>query len=184
MERNFKVGDKVRIRQWDDMAKEFGIDKNGDIKASAGFIQEMRPLCGKKAKIGEIDGNHVFLEDFEDCEGLDTDYDYSMDMIEHVEEEKKMTSNAVTNMLMEILGVEVGEEFNTPISSNGPFHFREDGCLIDCKGSIRADIFGKIAMGLCSIQKIPVKEMTLEEIERELGYKIKIVAGKEEKNEI
>lgn len=180
MERNFKVGDKIRIRQWDDMAKEFGIDKNGDIKALSGFIQEMRPLCGKKAKIGEIYGNCVFLEDFEDCEGLDTDYDYSMDMIEHVEEEK-MTSNAVTNALMKVLGVEVGEEFNVLASVHNPFHFREDGHLVDKEGLIRADTFGELAMCIRDIQKISAKEMTLEEIEKELGYKIKIVAGKEEK---
>lgn len=180
MERNFKVGDKVRIRQWDDMAKEFGIDKNGDIEASSGFIQEMKPLCGKKAKIGEIYGKRVFLEDFEDCEELDTDYDYSMDMIEHVEE-KKRTSNVVTNVLMDVLGVEVGEEFNVPASMHNPFYFREDGKLVDKEGLIRIDTFGELAMGIRDIQKISAKEMTLEEIEKELGYKIKIVAGKEEK---
>lgn len=184
MERNFKVGDKVRIRQWDDMAEEFGMDGTDYIQTLEGFVELMRPLCGKKAKIGSIHGERVSLEDFEDCEGLDTDFSYSMDMIEHVEEKEKMTSNAVVNLLMDILGVKVGEEFNVPISRNGPFHFREDGCLVDCKGSIRRDIFGEIAMGICSIQKVPIKEMTFEEIERELGYKIKIVAGREKENEV
>lgn len=184
MERNFKVGDKVRIRQWDDMAEEFGMDGPVYIQTLEGFVEIMRPLCGKKAKIRAIHGERVSLEDFEDCEGLYTDFNYSMDMIEHVEEKEKMTSNVVTNALMDMLGVEVGEWFDVPIPSGGPFRFREDGCLVDRKGSIRKDIFGQIAMGLCSIQKIPVKEMTLEEIERELGYKIKIVADKEKKNEI
>lgn len=27
----FRVGDCVRIRQWDDMKNEFGVDSNGDI---------------------------------------------------------------------------------------------------------------------------------------------------------
>ena len=33
-----KVGDKVRIRSWDDMEKEFGTDSWGDIKISNNFI--------------------------------------------------------------------------------------------------------------------------------------------------
>ena len=28
MKHEFKVGDRVRIRQWDDMEKEFGINEN------------------------------------------------------------------------------------------------------------------------------------------------------------
>lgn len=31
---NFKVGDKVRIRSWEDMEKEFGVDSDGDIKCN------------------------------------------------------------------------------------------------------------------------------------------------------
>lgn len=181
MERNFKVGDKVRIRQWDDMAEEFGMGGTKYIQTSEVFVVIMRPLCGKKAKIKAIRGKRVSLEDFEDCEGLNTDFSYSTDMLEHVEEEKKMTSNAVINMLMKVLGVEVGEKFNVSDSFCNPFHFRENGWLIDRNGTIRTETFGAIAMGLRNIQKIPVKEMTFEEIEKELGYKIKIVAGKEEK---
>lgn len=28
-----KVGDKVRVRDWEDMEEEFGLDRDGDIKA-------------------------------------------------------------------------------------------------------------------------------------------------------
>lgn len=100
--------------------------------------------------------------------------------IRKVKEEKKMTSNEVTNALMNVLGVEVEEKFNVPTSTSSPFHFRKDGRLIDCNGSIREDIFGGIAMGTRKINKISIKEMTVSEIEKELGYKIKVVVDKEE----
>lgn len=42
----FKVGDKVRVREWDDMKKEFG----GDgliIPCRCSFVGDMKELCGK-----------------------------------------------------------------------------------------------------------------------------------------
>lgn len=40
-----KVGDKVRVRQWDDMAKESGLNDCGDI--NNGFTQSMKHFCGR-----------------------------------------------------------------------------------------------------------------------------------------
>ena len=34
----YKVGDKVRVRQWDDMAKEFGTDEAGRIDTKQGDV--------------------------------------------------------------------------------------------------------------------------------------------------
>ena len=42
----YKVGDKVRVREWDDMAKEFGLDENM-ILCTCFFMDGMKPLCGK-----------------------------------------------------------------------------------------------------------------------------------------
>lgn len=42
----YKVGDKVRVREWDDMAKEFGSDKR-KIFCTCSFMYCMKPLCGK-----------------------------------------------------------------------------------------------------------------------------------------
>lgn len=67
--REFKIGDRVRIRDWDDMVREFGEpDSDGDIKIVVPynihntesqyitwFIQEMRILCGRVATIDGID---------------------------------------------------------------------------------------------------------------------------------
>lgn len=42
----FKIGDKVRVRKWDDMEKEFGLDNDGDIKCRFCFAKSMRKYCG------------------------------------------------------------------------------------------------------------------------------------------
>ncbi len=43
----YKIGDKVRVRQWDEMEKEFGLDPWGDIKCDCIFTRDMREYCGK-----------------------------------------------------------------------------------------------------------------------------------------
>lgn len=52
----FKIGDKVRVREWDDMAKEFGVNSQGDIDKLPFFTPEMKPYCGK---VVTIDGTSV-----------------------------------------------------------------------------------------------------------------------------
>lgn len=62
----YKVGDKVRVREWDDMVKEFGIDKSGDINCRVAFIQEMKGLCGKIVTISNVkEGSYKIKEDKE-----------------------------------------------------------------------------------------------------------------------
>lgn len=48
----FKVGDRVRVREWDDMAEEFGTI-NGGLALGEGtcFIKEMRYLCGQTGTV-------------------------------------------------------------------------------------------------------------------------------------
>ena len=82
-EPKFKVGELVRIRQWDDMVKEFGLDADGDIKTYAGFVSYMKPLCGKYAEIVRLNGSLVKLKFF-NCDGLNTSWGYSTDVIEKV----------------------------------------------------------------------------------------------------
>ena len=50
----FRVGDLVKIREWNDMAKEYGVDDNGIIKVCMGFPASAKMLCGKVAQITEI----------------------------------------------------------------------------------------------------------------------------------
>lgn len=84
-EPKFKVGELVRIRQWDDMEKEFGLDADGDIKTCVSFVTSMKHLCGKYAEIVSLDENDAEVKlKFFNCCGLDTSWGYSTDMIEKV----------------------------------------------------------------------------------------------------
>ena len=82
-EPTFKVGELVRIRQWDDMEKEFGLTMLGSISCRCCFADGMRPLCGKYAEIVSLDDSRVKLK-FLNCGGLNTNWGYSTDMIEKV----------------------------------------------------------------------------------------------------
>ncbi len=47
-----KAGDIVTIREWDDMAREFGLDENGDINIPGfRFTKDMKKCCGASAEI-------------------------------------------------------------------------------------------------------------------------------------
>ena len=51
----FRVGDLVTIREWDDMAQEYGLDEKGDIKMfHTGFPASAKWLCGKVAYISDL----------------------------------------------------------------------------------------------------------------------------------
>ena len=59
----FKVGDKVRVRQWDDMKKEFGALPWGTIKVKCGFTTEMKQYCHKVVTITSITSNGYHIKE-------------------------------------------------------------------------------------------------------------------------
>jgi hypothetical protein len=51
----YKVGDKVRVRSWDSMAEQFGVDRFGDIKVNnTYFVDAMRKCCGETLTITSV----------------------------------------------------------------------------------------------------------------------------------
>ena len=50
----YNVGDKVTIRQWDDMAAEFGLDEYGGIKVPKTFTEFMKKYCGQTLSIVHV----------------------------------------------------------------------------------------------------------------------------------
>ena len=83
-EPKFKVGELVRIRQWDDMAKEFGTADDDVILCESRFIKEMYPLCGLYAEIVGLNKDGRVGLKFFNCCGLNTGWEYSTDMLEKV----------------------------------------------------------------------------------------------------
>lgn len=85
-QKSFRIGQRVRIRDWDDMLKEFGPTRFGSIDCKYAFSSFMKHLCGCEAIICGIYGSEVKLCDWTGCEeGADTDFYYSFDMIEPVD---------------------------------------------------------------------------------------------------
>ena len=84
-EPKFKVGELVRIRQWDDMAKEFGTRSTGSVNCRCYFTVAMKPLCGKYAEIKDLRADGIVFLRFFNCEKEDKCWSYSTDMIEKVE---------------------------------------------------------------------------------------------------
>ena len=52
------VGHTYRIRQWEDMERQYGFTSRGNIDCNLTFMQEMRPLCGATV-VAEFTGNCV-----------------------------------------------------------------------------------------------------------------------------
>lgn len=114
MKNKFKVGDRVRIRQWDDMVKEFGLIDGWRIPftktCGTTFVDDMKYLCGRTATITSVnyDTEEVDL-DFDDNSGDTNWYFYlgaiegekSMDKQERIKELKKQIEeiNAEINIL-------------------------------------------------------------------------------------
>lgn len=57
-----KVGDKIRIREWDDMAQEFGINEDGDIKTKCFFTRRMKRFCGEVVEVKHVDGDYFVIK--------------------------------------------------------------------------------------------------------------------------
>ena len=47
----YQIGDQVTIRQWDDMAAEFGLNEHGEINVPKFFTRNMKQYCGQTLPI-------------------------------------------------------------------------------------------------------------------------------------
>lgn len=99
----FKVGDRVRIRDWDDMEREYGTDFEGDIRIpSQIFSRNMRHLCGRYATIKDIDIHDIIeLGDWSNITG-DVDWWFTKDMLELAETVRMQTTIKVDKCGMTI----------------------------------------------------------------------------------
>lgn len=49
------IGDVLRIRQWDDMVDEFGLNSYGYIECRGVFVAHMKYLCGKQFTVSSVE---------------------------------------------------------------------------------------------------------------------------------
>ncbi len=76
---HFYVGQKVRVRQWDDMVEQYGCEGDS-IPCNYTFVEGMIQYCGRELTIREIAGNRCWFKE-------DVNYNWSLDMIEDIEPE-------------------------------------------------------------------------------------------------
>lgn len=106
-----KVGDRLRIRDWNDMAVEFGMDRDGDIaidvnnERTVWFTQDMEYLCGQTFTVREIVHNGKGF----------------MSYISYISEEPDPQEWKIIARMLEPAGDP--EPVNTPEDSGGLFYF-------------------------------------------------------------
>ena len=83
----YKVGDELRIRVWDDMEAEFGLNKNGNINCLLHFTQSMRDHCGKNFTVSEIVRVNSEIDCYRSEERVCNGFNVSSDMLEPRKEE-------------------------------------------------------------------------------------------------
>ena len=100
-EPKFAPGDKVRIREWDDMEAEYGLEAYGidkSIRIPCSFIPAMRGLCGREltVKFSRFDDSvwtntyvYTFAEGDEDV----GQYTIGEEMLELIEPEPEVSGS-------------------------------------------------------------------------------------------
>lgn len=106
----FKVGDRVRIRQWDDMAAEFGVDNDNDFEDvircdnQPSFVEGMKNLCGRTATIKHISDDGWVQLSFDGATGV-CYWNYGLFMLEPEFKHKyKVGDKVVTTELRDFGG--------------------------------------------------------------------------------
>ena len=99
----FQVGDHVRVRQWSDMAEEFGVEDydNETVAVPCQFVRQMHPYCGcdytvTSAQSSLWDGEQIQIIK---CAGLPNKWTWSNGMFEFADTEPKVSIASVDELL-------------------------------------------------------------------------------------
>ena len=188
---NLKIGDKVTIRQWDDMAEEFGVDYDGDIKRKSIFIPDMRKYCGKTFTIVDIEGHlYTLLDDsgniLENSEFSFTPWFFTEDMFE--EKTAFTKENLKSGMVAKLRDGGVCLLFGDKLIDEDGYILLDKYCEdLTCAVSSQLDIMAvystehietlsdALTLNYTTLVWERVDKMTLEQVCEELGRKIEIV---------
>lgn len=92
----YEVGDKVLIRDWDDMVKEFGLFSDGYIRCVPCFVTGMKKFCNKIITICKVGENGDFY-----TEGEKWEFSRCMIAGKVVEESEKPVDEFTPHLLLE-----------------------------------------------------------------------------------
>lgn len=95
-------GDIVRVREWGDMAEEFGLEL-GAIRCRFRFVDRMRYLCGAVFIVDNIDGDYIFISEYDpmtDTMGYSIrDFSISADMLEPYDNQSEFDEEDFMSLL-------------------------------------------------------------------------------------
>lgn len=176
----YKVGDKVLIRQWDDMKQEHGLDRYGYINFFPCFSKQMKKYCGTVQEISHVVNGYYIMKR--------TGRSFS----EHSIERKvwDMTKADLKDGMVCRIGN--GETFiwlngkprnNMSIMSKVRDDLKNDAGVSDFEiveiyetgGETLNEMLDVDRFGTLIWKREKPKEMTVAEIEKALGYPVKIV---------
>ena len=187
---NLKVGDKVTIRQWDDMAEEFGVDYDGDIKCKNIFISDMRKYCGKTFTIVDIKGYLYTLSDDSGAALKDSVFSTPWGFTEDMFEKKTAFTkdNLKSGMVAKLRDGGVCLLFGDKLIDEDGYILLDKYCEdLTCAVSSQLDIMAvystehietlsdALTLNYTTLVWERVDKMTLEQVCEELGRKIEIV---------
>lgn len=178
--KKFKIGDRVRIRSWESMEKEFGLTGDGSIDCRGYFVHSMRHLCGRTATIIGLDDENVILRQWSNDK--DINWSFSTDMLEPASFEKCDLQNGdiLTDREGYISVYQDGELYGETIEFDG----LENDLTANCKFYNEKDDIVKVERPIkfetvFERKEEEVKEMTMEELCEHFGCQIKIVKEEE-----
>jgi hypothetical protein len=198
MKEKFKVGDRVEIKSWEEMEKEFGLIF-GEINCRCHFTPTMKYLCGRTATIKTIsEYKRIELDNWSNNDN--TNWNYSTDMIKRVQPKQFTKSDLKERNVVKFRN---GEEaaydaiVKNETVENYVLGFIKDGKLTGKYVNMcnyNEDLIHKYNKNLDIIEiwkqhysktwerteeDKPI-EMTVSEIEEKLGHKVKVVADDRE----
>lgn len=103
MGREYNIGDKLQIRSWEDMEKEFGATYDGDIDCLLLFCGTMKYMCGKPFTVAvkepaySENGRYIYHS----SEGIEGNFKITSDMLEPIKPKplKQATEKELMNLI-------------------------------------------------------------------------------------
>ena len=167
----FRKGDRVRVRSWNDMAKEFGvkgkniISHNSYIATPLDFFEIMKPLCGETGVVAAVKKINVNMPNSFETEAqqlkitwdkpdICAEYVFDNGMFELITEEegKKTYVNPVVSLDDENIAkkVTVSFTFDEPVTKkeaadNINEWFKKGNCISEAAITLTGDIGVKYA---------------------------------------
>lgn len=117
-EHTFEVGDRVVVRDWDDMQKKRGLDSDGDI--IGGFVRKMKHLCGRTATVISCNDSGNIDVTFDDKSG-DVIWYFSDWMFKPLVKEDAVTKFKVGDLVTLKEGFEINKTYGGIRLINGMY---------------------------------------------------------------